>query len=92
MVSSCDADASVFESRENATDMTQPVWPLSVAVQSPVAVFQSLMVLSCDADASVFESWENATDVTQRVWPSSVWIHASQFNSTFGGRASQMGN
>jgi hypothetical protein len=76
----------------NATEETEQVWSLSVAVQSPVAVSQSLMVSSCDADASVFESWENATESTEPVWPSSVWIHASQFNSTFGGRASQMGN
>ena len=61
-------------------------------MQSPVAASQSLMVLSPDADASVFESWENATEETQLVWPSSVWIHASQSNSTFGGRSKQTGN
>ena len=66
-VLSFDADASVFESWENATDMTKLVWPLSVAVQSPVAASQSLMVLSCDADATVFESWENATELTEPV-------------------------
>ena len=47
--------------------MTKSVWPLSVAVQSPVAASQSLMVLSCDADATVFESWENATELTELV-------------------------
>jgi hypothetical protein len=40
----------------NATELTGPLWPSSVAVQAPVAASQSLMVLSYDADASVFES------------------------------------
>jgi hypothetical protein len=61
-VLSPDADASVLESWENATELTQLLCPLSVAVQAPVAASQSLTVLSPDADASVLESWENATE------------------------------
>ena len=61
-VLSSDADASVFESGENATELTLSLCPLSVAVQLPVAASQSLTVLSPDADASVFESGENATE------------------------------
>jgi hypothetical protein len=38
------------------------------------------------------ESWENATELAQSLCPSSVWMHASQSKSTFGGRASHMGN
>ena len=74
-VLSRDADASVFESWENATELTQPLCPSSVAVHLPVAASQSLTVLSRDADASVFESWENATDQTELLCPSSVAVH-----------------
>ena len=64
-VLSRDADASSFESCENATDMTTSLWPLSVCWREPVAVSQTLIVLSPDADASSFESCEKATDMTQ---------------------------
>ena len=72
--------------------LTESLCPLSVAVQAPVAVSHSLTVQSRDADASIFESWENATELTKSRCPSSVCTHASQFESTFGGRASQAGN
>ena len=62
MVLSSDADASSAESCDHATDLTQPLWPSSVAMQRPAARSQILMVLSSDADASSAESCDHATD------------------------------
>jgi hypothetical protein len=58
------ADASRAESGENATDLTEPLWPLSVSMQAPLPASQILTVLSSDADASRAESGENATELT----------------------------
>jgi hypothetical protein len=70
-VLSSDADASSWPSVENATALTQWLWPSSFCTCSPVAGFQSLTVPSSDADASSRPSVENATALTEPLWPSS---------------------
>ncbi|KAF2003868.1 hypothetical protein P154DRAFT_411585, partial [Amniculicola lignicola CBS 123094] len=70
-VLSLDADASRLESGEKATELTAPLWPLSVYRHVPLLTSQILTVLSRDADASQLESGEKATDKTQLLWPSS---------------------
>lgn len=91
-VRSSDAEASMAELCENATEWTLLLWPSSVAVQAPVIVSQSLTVQSSDAEASIAESCENATDWTQSLWPSSVAVQVPQSGSTCGNRDSQVGN
>jgi len=61
MVLSPDLDVTSFESGENATELTEPLYPLSVCVYAPVAGSQILTVLSFDPDATSFESGENTT-------------------------------
>src|SRR5207244_2978651 len=56
--------ASVFPSGENATELTEPRWPVSVWVARPLATSHSLTVRSSLPLASVFPSGENATDRT----------------------------
>ncbi|EXL63719.1 hypothetical protein FOPG_20009 [Fusarium oxysporum f. sp. conglutinans race 2 54008] len=61
-VLSPEADATIFESCENTTDLTKSLWPLSTCLHSPVSMFQIRIVLSSEADATIFESCENTTD------------------------------
>jgi hypothetical protein len=63
-VLSCDADASLLESCEKATDLTELLWPSSVCRHAPLLASHTLTVLSLDADASLLESCEKATDQT----------------------------
>lgn len=60
-VLSRDADASLIESCEKATDLTALLWPSSVCRQAPLTVSHSLRVALYDAKASVVESCEKAT-------------------------------
>src|ERR1700761_8837506 len=71
-VLSNDADAISLPSGEKATDMTLPLWPLSVDRAAPVAGSHRRTVLSYDADATSFPSGEKATDLTTSSWPLSV--------------------
>ena len=77
-VSSYDADASLVESCEKATDVTELLWPVYVCRHAPLLASHSLMVLSLDADASLDESREKTTKLTLSLCPSSVCRHALQ--------------
>ena len=55
-VVSHDADASLVESCEKATDMTSLLWPSSVCRHAPLLASQILTVLSHEAEASRVES------------------------------------
>src|SRR5438477_299693 len=79
-VLSSEADASRRPSGENATALTQSLWPLSVASHAPVAASQSRTVSSSEADASRRPSGENATALTQSLWSSSVAWQTSQLS------------
>ena len=63
-VLSSDADASRLASCDQATDLTESLWPSSVDMHWPVAGSQILTVLSSDADASRLASCDQATDLT----------------------------
>jgi hypothetical protein len=63
-VLSHDADASLAESCEKATELTVLLWPSSVCRHAPLLASQILTVLSPDADASLAESCEKATELT----------------------------
>jgi hypothetical protein len=75
-VLSLDADASLVESCEKATELTKSLWSSSVCRHAPLLASQILTVLSLDADASLVESCEKATELTLSLWPSSVCRHA----------------
>jgi hypothetical protein len=64
-VLSSDADANCVESREKATDLTKPLWPLSVCRHLPLLASQILTMLLPNADASRVELCEKATNVTK---------------------------
>src|SRR5882762_1146248 len=68
-VLSYDPETTRLQSWENATDITQSLWPFSSASTSPVIAFQIRTVLSSDPETTRLPSWENATDVTESVWP-----------------------
>ena len=53
---SYDADARRVASRDQATELTESLWPSSVNTYWPVAGSQILIFLSNDADASRVES------------------------------------
>ncbi|EGU86073.1 hypothetical protein FOXB_03410, partial [Fusarium oxysporum f. sp. conglutinans Fo5176] len=55
-IQSFEAEAISLESGENATEVTQCLWP-------------SRTIWSPEADATNFESGENATDDTDLLWP-----------------------
>jgi hypothetical protein len=55
-----------------AIDLIEPLWPLSVCVQAPVATSQILMDSSPNPDASQRLSGEMAIDWIESLWPSSV--------------------
>ena len=63
-VLSYDADTSLVESCEKATETIVLLWRVSVCRHAPLLASHSLTVLSCDADASLVESCEKATEVT----------------------------
>jgi hypothetical protein len=77
-VMSYDADASLVELCEKATEVTVSLWPAKVCRHAPVLTSQILMVLSLDADASLVESCEKAIELIMLLWPSSVCRHALQ--------------
>ena len=59
-------------SRENATELTQPLCPSKVRINWPVATSHSLIVLSLPPDSACAPSGENATELTPRACPSKV--------------------
>ena len=61
-------------SGEKATQVTSPVWPISVPRQTPVSASQTRIVRSQLPEAINWPSGEIATEVTMRVWPASVWM------------------
>jgi len=63
-VLSYDADARRVASRDQATELTESLWPSSVNTYWPVAGSQILIFLSNDADASRVESRDQATKMT----------------------------
>ena len=58
----------------NATDITGPVCPFSVAISDFVSIFQSLIASSEDPLVRIVPFVLNATDRTGLVCPSSVTI------------------
>ena len=64
--------------------MTQPLCPLSVAVQAPLLASQILTMPSPDADASRVESCEKATELTELLCPSSVAVQALRLSPMSG--------
>ncbi|KAF4458401.1 hypothetical protein FALBO_14867 [Fusarium albosuccineum] len=78
-VLSPEADATIVESCENTTDLTQSLWPSSTCSHFPVFAFQIRTVSSSEADATIVESCENTTDLTPLLWPSSTCSHFPVF-------------
>ena len=68
---SCEPDAMVVPSGENATLLTQPPWPSSFRSCLPVAASHILTDVSSEPDAMVVPSGENTTLVTGLMWPPS---------------------
>ena len=61
IVLSDDPETMYFPSGENATEVTQSVWPLNGSETSfPVCASHILIVLSCDPETVYFPSGENA--------------------------------
>src|SRR2546425_1830524 len=78
-VLSSEPDTIFFPSWENATDVTQSVWPSNgPRMVNPDSASQTRSVLSQEPDTIFFPSWENATDITPDVWPFSVSNAGSQ--------------
>jgi hypothetical protein len=63
-VLSYDADASLLESCEEATDQTVLLWPSSICRHAPLLASYALTVLLNDANASLLELCEKATKLT----------------------------
>jgi len=71
IVLSAEPETIRLPSSENATDITELVWPSKGPdTVWPVAAFQMRIVLSPEPDATSSPSGENATYLTQLVWPS----------------------
>jgi hypothetical protein len=71
-VTSVEAEAISLELCEKATELTEPLWPLSVCRQWPLAASQLLTVPSVKAEATSFESCEKTAELTSLLGPSSV--------------------
>lgn len=56
-------------------EVTESIWPSSVAMQLVAARSQTLTVRSSDADASRCPSSEKATEPMDFLWPSNVATH-----------------
>lgn len=72
------ADASLVESCEKATELIGPLWLSSMCRHAPLFASHSFIVLSDEADASLVASCEKAIELTALLWPSSVCRHALQ--------------
>jgi hypothetical protein len=69
-------DTIRIPSVENATELTQSVWPFSTFSSAPVDASHTRTVLSDEPDTIRIPSVENATELTQLVWPFSTFSSA----------------